>query len=226
MLDDVSHVDIGDPKSPSRPFERSTIRWRCFFKIASVVVLLALAAFVLTAHRFLAVTKATGQGILVIEAWIPNKTLQEAVRISQSGAYRNLVVIGSQITASDNSRNYADLAVENLSKLGAPQNKIVKIATPYQSETRTFAEAEAFRKWLLSSGVETCCIDVLTVGVHSRKSWITFQSVLGNTYRIGVIAGPEEYNAKYWLVSRRGLWLVLRNLSGYLYTKYQIAFRS
>jgi len=226
MPGDVSHVRIGDEKSPIHRSLKVSTTWRSFLKTASIAVLTGLVALVLTAHRFLAVTNATGQGILVVEAWIPNKTLQEAARISQSGAYRYLVVIGSQIDASDTSRNYADLAVENLAKLGAGQNKVVKIATPYQSETRTFAEAEAFRKWLLGSGVETCCIDVFTVGVHARKSWITFQAVLGNTYHVGVIAGPEEYNPKYWVVSRRGLWLVLRNLTGYLYTRYQIVFRS
>ena len=227
MPDDVSNVRIGNEKSPIDPsLKRSTTQWRFFLKIASIALCVALAALVLTAHPFLAVTNSVGQGMLVVEAWIPNKTLQEAARVFQRGSYRYLVLIGSQITASDPSRNYADLAAEDLAKQGVRLENVIKIVTPYQSESRTFAEAEAFRRWLLGSGLQVCCVEVFTVGVHARKSWITFEKVLGNTYRVGVIAGPEEYNAKYWPVSRRGLWLVLRNLSGYLYTRYEIAFRS
>jgi len=105
MPDDASHVRISDEQSPiHRSLKGLTVEWRSFLKTASIAILVVLVALVLTAHRFLAVTHPTGQGILVVEAWIPNKTLQEAARISQSGSYRYLVVIGSQVTASDPSR--------------------------------------------------------------------------------------------------------------------------
>ena len=132
-----------------------------------------------------------------------------------------------QASVCDHSVNNADLAAADLEKLGSAKSKVVRIAIPYQSVDRTFATAKAVKQWALSSAVGTCCIDVYTVGVHARKSWITFQTVLGSAYQVGVIAGPEtSYNPKYWLMSPRGLWLVARNLSGYLYTRYEIAVRA
>jgi hypothetical protein len=222
MQYDLSQVTRSDKSPVHRSLKRLS-----FFRTVGIAVLVGLVAFIMTVYRFLAVSSPAGQGILVVEAWIPSQSLREAARVFQSGSYRYLVVVGSQVNASDNSRNYADLAADDLEKLGLAKNKVVRIAMPYQSVNRTFATAKAFKGWVLSSAVGTCCIDVYTVGVHARKSWITFRAVLGNTYQVGVIAGPEtSCNPKYWLMSRRGLWLVARNLSGYLYTRYEIAVRA
>ncbi len=225
---DLSHVHSMSEKSPvERSPRRLNIQWHAFFRTLALAVLLGLVACIVTVHRFLAVSSPTGQGILVVEAWIPSQSLPEAARIFQGGSYRYLVVVGSQVNASDSSPNYADLAADDLERLGLARNKVVRIATPFQSVDRTFATAKGFKQWVLSSAVETCCIDVYSVGVHARKSWITFQAVLGSAYQVGVIAGPEtSYDPRYWLVSRRGLWLVARNLSGYLYTRYEIAVRA
>lgn len=214
--EDVSHSD------PSR----SGIQVRSFLRAAVIVVLLVVVSLLLINH-FLTVNRPTGQGILVVEAWIPGEALPQAAQMFQTGAYRYLVVVGSQVSTCEHSPNYADLAVDGLAKLVPAKDKIVKIAMPYQPAHHTFATANGFKQWFLISGAGTCCIDVYTVGVHSRKSWITFQSVLGSHYRVGVIAGPEtSYNPKYWLLSPRGLWIVARNLAGYLYTRCEIAVRA
>jgi hypothetical protein len=226
--DDLSHLSTRGEKPPvDRSLRRSSFQCHSLYWTVGIVVLVGLVAFIMTVHRFLAVSSPAGQGILVVEAWIPSQSLREAARIFQSGSYRYLVVVGSQINPSDNSLNYADRAADDLERLGLAKDRVVRIATPYRSINRTFATAKAFKQWVLSSAAGTCCIDVYTVGVHARKSWITFRAVLGNTYQVGVIAGPEtSYNPKYWLMSRRGLWLVARNLSGYLYTRYEIAVRA
>jgi len=224
MQDNLSQAFPSGPHAARAGSTQSGIRVRSFLRVAAVVILLAAVAFLLIIHRFLAVSRPTGEGILVVEAWIPSEALPQAAQIFQSGSYRYLVVVGSQISTCDHSPNYADLAAESLAKLVPAKNKIVRIAMPYQPANHTFATANGFKRWFLISDAGACCIDVYTVGVHARKSWITFESVLGSNYRVGVIAGPEtSYNPKYWLVSRRGLWIVARNLAGYLYTKYEIA---
>lgn len=177
-------------------------------------------------HRFLAVNSPIGRGILVIEAWIPSQALCEAAKLFQSGSYHYVVVVGSQMNSSENSPNYADLAAEHLEKLGLAKERIVRVALPYESTKRTFASARALDRLLHNSGAPSCCVDVYTIGAHARKSWIIFQSVLGKSYQVGVIVGPESsYNTQYWLLSGRGWWIVSRNLTGYLYSKCEIALR-
>lgn len=225
--DDLSQVSAPGEKLPVDRSQRFSFLRHSLFRAVGIGVLVGLVAFTMTVHRFLAVSSPAGRGILVVEAWIPSQSLREAARIFQGGSYRYLVVVGSQVSASDNSLNYADLAADDLEELGSAKDKVVRIAIPYQSVDRTFATARAFKQWVLSTEAGTCCIDVYTVGVHARKSWITFQAVLGSAYQVGVIAGPEtSYNPKYWLMSPRGLWLVARNLIGYLYTRYEIAVRA
>lgn len=189
--------------------------------IAGIV---GLATAILFVQRFLAVTRPTGQGVLVVEAWIPEQSLKPAASVFLNGRYRYLVVVGSQSDSSTQSLGNSRPATDELIRSGAPNDRIVTINLPYQAKDRTKSSAEAFRKWLLTADPGICCVDVYTVGVHARKSWITLQSVLGRKYQVGVIAGPEpSYNPNYWIASRRGVWLVSRNLAGYLHSKYEIA---
>ena len=186
--------------------------------------------FVTSIYGFLAVNHPLGEGILVVEGWIPAKTLAESVHVFNSGAYEYLVVVGGPIvgtgTESAHARTYADLAASRLEQLGFDTNKVIKINVPPVSSERTLTGAAEVKHWLERSGTNVCCVDIFTVGVHARKSWILSRYALGDTYRVGIIAGPEpEFDPKYWLVSRRGSLLVVRNLAGYVYYKSWIFFK-
>jgi len=189
-----------------------------------IAVIVGLATIMLFVQRFLTVTQPTGQGVLVVEAWIPDQSLKSAATAFSNGAYRYLVVIGHQEDSPDKSKCHFRMATDELIRAGAPRDRVVTITLPSQEVNRTRTTAQGFKKWLLNADPHLCCVDVYTVGVHARKSWITFRSVLGRDYRVGVIAGPEStYDPNYWIGSRRGIWLVFRNLAGYLRSKYEIA---
>lgn len=191
----------------------------------------ALLIFFLTSvYGFLAVNYPLGEGILVVEGWIPAKTLAESVHIFNSGDYQYLVVLGGQIQgtggAPPHPTTYADLAAARLEQLGLDPKKLIKINIPPVSSERTLTGAVEVKHWLERSGTKTCCVDIFTVGVHARKSWILSRYALGDTYRVGIIAGPEaDFDPKYWLVSGTGNLLVVRNLAGYAYYKFWIFFK-
>jgi hypothetical protein len=186
--------------------------------------------FLLSVHGFLAVSNPVGEGILVVEAWIPAKTLEESATVFNSGRYRYLLLVGDPMQGSGSKSNdpttRADLAASRLQKLGFDTEKLVQISVPAVSSGRTLARATAVKRWLGSSKVSACCVDVFTVGAHARKSWILAQYALGDGYRVGIIAGsPDSYDPRFWLTSRRGIWVVARNLAGYVYSKFWILFR-
>ncbi len=175
-------------------------------------------------YGFLALTRPVGEGVLVVDAWIPGQTLAESMGVFNSGRYRYLVVLGAPIEGSRGRLNGpaadTDLAVSTLEKLGLDSKNLVKISVPDNSSGRTLGRATAVKNWLDNSGTSRCCVDVFTVGVHARKSWILFRRALSSNYRVGIIAGPEfRYNPRFWFVSRTGIWIVSRNLAGYLYSK-------
>jgi hypothetical protein len=190
---------------------------------------LALIFFLLSIHKFLAVSNPVGEGVLVVEAWVPAKTLEESPIVFNSGRYRYLVIVGGPVQGSGSESNdpttWADLAASRLERLGFDTKKLVQINVPAVSPGRTLAGATAVKRWLGSSRISVCCVDVFTEGAHARKSWILSRYALGDRYRVGIIAGsPDSYDPKFWLVSRRGIWVVVRNLAGYMYSKFWILF--
>jgi len=176
---------------------------------------------------FLAVSQPVGEGILAVEAWIPAKPLEESARVFQSGGYRYLVLVGGPMGETGRepggNASFAELAASRLEKNGFDANKIVKLSDTDEKLGHTLGGATAVARWLESSGTHVCCVDVFTVGVHARRSWALFRYALGDRYRVGIIAGPQvTYDPSRWLVSRRGIWIVSRNLAGFLYVKLWI----
>ncbi len=187
--------------------------------------------FVTSIYGFLAVNHPLGEGILVVEGWIPAKTLAESVHVFNSGGYQYLVVVGGPIqetgSVSGHSTTYADLAASRLEQLGFDTKKLIKVNVPPVSSERTLTGAAYVKRWLERSGTSVCCVDILTTGVHARKSWILSRCALGDSYRVGIIAGPEaRFDPKYWFVSRTGAWLVVRNLAGCVYYKFWMLYYS
>ncbi len=185
--------------------------------------------FVTSIYGFLAVNHPLGEGILIVEGWVPAKTLAESVHVFNSGGYQLLVVVGGPIQGpgglSGRPTTYADLSASRLEQLGFDTKKVVQINVPAVSSGRTLAGATAVKRWLGSSRISVCCVDVFTVGAHARKSWILSRYALGDGYRVGIIAGsPDSYDPRFWLASRRGIWVVVRNLAGYIYSKFWIQF--
>jgi hypothetical protein len=187
----------------------------------------SLIFFMTSVYGFLAVNHPEGEGILVVEGWIPAETLAESVHVFNSGSYQYLVVVGGPIQGTGSvfgrPTTYADLAASRLEQHGFDTKKLIKINVPAVSSERTLTGAAYVKRWIERSGTNVCCVDVFTTGVHARRSWTLSQYALGNSYRVGIIAGPEaRFDPKYWFVSRSGSWLVVRNLAGCVYYKVWI----
>lgn len=188
-----------------------------------------LISLVTSLYGFLAVNHPVGEGILVVEGWIPAETLAEAVQVFNDGSYKYLVVVGGPLqrngSVSGHPTTYADLASSRLEQLGFDTGKLIKINVPPVTSERTLTGAADVRLWLERSGTNVCCVDIFTTGVHARRSWILSRYAFGGSYRVGIIAGPEaRFDPKYWFVSRKGTWLVVRNLAGYVYYKFWILY--
>jgi hypothetical protein len=207
---------------------RRVLRSKYFlFGITSVILIFG----IVFTHDFLAVNHPVGKGILVVEGWIPPYTLAESVTFFNSRHYSHLVVVGGPVgangSASGHQLTYADLAASRLEKLGFDSSKLVKISVPAEpAGLRTLTSATEVRRWLDSSRTVECCVDVFTVGVHARKTWVLFRSALGDYYRVGVISGPEApYDRdRFWFLSPRGIWIFVRSLVGYGYSKFWVLF--
>jgi len=209
-----------------RNYTKRTGRFLTVARIIAIVGPLMIVIAAATLPPFLAVSTPSGRGVLVVEAWVPQASLEDAVQVFQSGDYQYLVLAGGPMRTYEITSpavvSYADAAELEVKTLNINPEKIIKI--PVRPAThRTFATAVAVQQWLASSQLSVASVDVFTAGVHARKSWILFRYALGDDYRVGVIAGPEHsYDSRRWMFSSRGVRIVSRNIVGYVYSKAAI----
>jgi hypothetical protein len=206
--------------------QRKTCSIRRIRRALCITGALAFIAVLVFVHEFLAVSSPSGQGVLIVEAWVPKQSLADSAAIFRDGRYEYLVLVGGPVKQKKPTQTltltYADSAADEIRGFNVDPAKIVTIPVG-SAKNRTYSTAVAVRDWLRSSGSSTHSIDVFTAGVHARKSWVLFRYALGDSYRVGVIAGPEHsYDPRFWPASRRGAWIVSRNVAGYLYYKAAI----
>lgn len=190
-----------------------------------VAVLAAAVVFVSTIHDFLAINKPVRANVLVVEGWVwHSPAMQEAAAEFRRGGYDIVVTVGVLSGWQDGGpmhENSAARAAQQLKKLGVDDNAIEVLAVPNVDRHRTYASALAVKHWLASSKVDAIGINVVTLGVHARKSLVLFKRAIGEAVPVGVIAGTEDgYESDRWWLSKKGIYTVLRKTIGYLYAEW------
>lgn len=75
------------------------------------------------------------------------------------------------------------------------------------------------REWLAASGRAVDRFDLVSVGVHSRRSWILFRAAFGPDVHIGIVAlHPTTYDAKNWWATSAGVKTVVPEALAWLWT--------
>ncbi len=190
--------------------------------IASIITLAVLVFFVVSIHNFLAISRPVEAEILIVEGWLWDRpALDEAVQYYKEGHCRYILTVGTVVTEKESpivGKSFADLAASRLHDYGIETGAIIPITFVEGASGRTVQSAQETLNWIKQEMPESTSINVMTLGVHARKSWIIFRKSFGLEYCVGIIAGTESsYKVTRWWTSRRGIYLVLRNTMGYLY---------
>ncbi len=176
--------------------------------------------FCIVIHPFLSYHHPVDSEILIVEGWLGAPFLPLAVEEFYRGHYRQIVTVGGPLSISlqtDDYSNYAQLGAFRLKALGIDSQLITPVPAPHVKGHKTYAYAQAFRDWIVRSDHNVNAVNVFSGSVHSRKSYLLFQKVLGNDIKVGIIsAPPQRYDPRYWWSSRRGIWLVFKNTIAYL----------
>ncbi len=91
-------------------------------------------------------------------------------------------------------------AKAELVRLGINENKIIAVPAPKVNIYRTMNNARAFLNWQIKNKSDIYSFNVLSEGIHSRRSWIIYKNLFGKAYKIGVIAGNKQdvYESYRW----------------------------
>jgi hypothetical protein len=89
----------------------------------------------------------------------------------------------------------AELARKRLIELGIDSSVIKAVSAKKVRVNRTLTSALAFRDWLQGKNIDVKGINILSMGTHARRTWMSYNKILDEKYKIGVISLPDEdYN--------------------------------
>jgi len=72
-----------------------------------------------------------------------------------------------------------------LIQIGIPSSKLTTISFEPVSRNQTLAAAKSFKASNFSRGIKS--INIVSSGLHSRRSWITYKKILGKNCNVGVV---------------------------------------
>ena len=212
----------------SRLFRLTTIRecrvltptgWATFLMaFGSVLVVIALII-----HPFLSPTKPVGGDILVVEAF-PYDEAKKIKEWFEKGHYKLLVTVGRKYKTGHPMAQYksaADWTASRLNAQGVLLGKIIPVSiTIYPRKDRTYHKALAVQKRLKKAGFAQASIDVVSFGVHARRTWLLFEKAFPSV-DVGIISiRPNSYDTSRWWLFGEGVRNIISESIAYLYARF------
>ena len=130
---------------------------------------------------------------------------------------------GGDDVYSANFKSVAEEAALLLQRRGIPKEKIIAVPTEEREINRTYNSALAFGNWLSNnnSSKEYKGINVISMGTHSRRSWILFKQHVREDVPVGIISLKTSYTPDQdWWKTTYGIKRVLIESVKYVYTLF------
>jgi hypothetical protein len=193
----------------------------CLITLACIAIFMVL--LLTHIHSFLAPSSPIQADVLVVEGWMEDYALKQAITEFNRGGYQKLITTGLPLEQGfylAQYKNFAELAAATLIELGFERDKLVAVPAPNVIKNRTATSAVALRQWIDNSDFKINAINLFTFDVHSRRSWLIFRQALAPKIKVGVIAvKPLSYNPKEWWISSEGVRSVIGEAIAYIYAR-------
>jgi hypothetical protein len=89
----------------------------------------------------------------------------------------------------NNYSSFAEIARNMLISFGVDSNKIIAVPGDNISVHRTIASAASVHEYFKLAGIKKGKINIVSIGPHARRSWITYKTILDKTnFEIGIIS--------------------------------------
>ena len=198
--------------------------------VVVVGIALALAAALLPRlGAYLAPTEhaRTGDGrgaqTLVVEGWLDDEALGDAVALARSGRYARVVTSGGPIETWREFQpwpSYAERAADYLRRRGVATTPVVAVPAPALARDRSYVSAVVVRDWARAQALPLDAVDVVSAGVHARRSRLLYRMAFGDDVEVGVVAmPPHRYRLDRWWTTSDGAKAVLGELVALAWTK-------
>ena len=221
---------MGSSDRPSQKFcgifvrkERWGLSWRGRLIVALLGVLTGVL-LLLTAEPFLAETHRVNSDTLVVEGWIHEYAIREAVEEFRRGSYQRVLSTGGPVVGNggyvNDYQTSASVGADELKKRGVPSQMVQMVPSRVGNRDRTYASAVALREWFREHDMTVNSLNVLTEDTHARRTHLLFEKALGKNVTVGIIAVPNpDYDARRWWKYSEGVKDVVSEGIAYLYAR-------
>jgi uncharacterized SAM-binding protein YcdF (DUF218 family) len=221
---------VGSSDRPSQKFcgifvrkERWGLSWRGRLIVALLGVLTGVL-LLLTAEPFLAETHRVNSDTLVVEGWIHEYAIREAVEEFRRGSYQRVLSTGGPVVGNggyvNDYQTSASVGADELKKRGVPSQMVQMVPSRVGNRDRTYASAVALREWFREHDMTVNSLNVLTEDTHARRTHLLFEKALGKNVTVGIIAVPNpDYDARRWWKYSEGVKDVVSEGIAYLYAR-------
>jgi hypothetical protein len=172
-------------------------------------------------YPFLAVTRPVSARLLVVEGWMPADQLDQALELWRAGRYEHVITTGGPITEFlPEPSSYAERARDYLVSHGLPADAVVAVPAPASAQERSFLNAVMLREWLARSELQADALNVISSGVHCRRSWLLHRMAFEPQVKVGIIATePRGYDPAAWWRTSLGAKDVLGEAISWVWTE-------
>jgi hypothetical protein len=163
-----------------------------------------------------------GARTLVVEGWLDDDALDDAIAVVARGRYERVVTSGGPIESWREGPawpDYAERAADYLRRHGVSRVPVTAAPAPKSAQDRSFLSAVVVRDWLRRQGGGVDAIDLFSAGVHARRSRLVYRLAFGPDVEVGVFAArPRRYPLERWWATSDGAKSVLDEAIGLAWT--------
>ncbi|MFP4471474.1 MAG: hypothetical protein ACLFPE_12355 [Bacteroidales bacterium] len=160
--------------------------------------------------------------VMVVEGYIPDKSLHEIIRIFRENNYELLISTGptyDQGFFATGIRSAAHLIGYSLLRLGFDSTKLAIVPVPGEIfRDRTYNSALVSRAYLEKNRPDIRRINLVSQSVHARRSCNLYRMAFPPEIEVGNIVIPTDgIRSGNWYRSSRGFRTVVNEAIAYLY---------
>ena len=165
---------------------------------------------------YLVLNRPVKSEYLIVEFWISDYAMNEALNIFKKGLFDKLIVpvIVDNEIAGKEEKNYRQLIDDK----GISQQKLEILKGPHINKHRTISQALMVEKWFMTKNYNPSSINVVTETVHGRKTLITYKRVFRKETKIGIYSvDTNQYDMDRWYFSPLAIKYTIKNFIGCFY---------
>lgn len=190
--------------------------------VVLTTIILAALFFLRGIVPFLSAEKTIGSKVLIVEGYVPDKSLKNIIRIFEEGNYALLITTGpayDQGFFATGIQSAAHLIGKSLLTLGFDSTKLAIVPVPGEIfRDRTYNSALVTRQYLEKHYPDIRSVNLVSQSVHARRSRYLYRLAFEPEFEVGNIVMPTEgISPGDWYKSSRGFRTVINEAIAYLY---------